>query len=280
MANQLSALAVAYAGLGWPVVPLHSPGDGPSRCDCRKPCGKNAAKHPRTIHGVADASTDVAIVTRWWQMFPRANIGIATGGGSRLVVLDVDFRAGGDASIAAVVDEHGPLPETACVHTGGGGLHYYFAHPGGRIRNSASMLGAGLDIRGDGGYVIAPPSVHVSGARYTWALACRAAPLPAWMHERIERRASCAAVDIAAALAGVTEGGRDDALFRLACKLRRADIPRDIAEDLVIRSAAACTPPFPQQDALKKVTSAYERYPPGPEPRMRRAMGHRLRSVS
>lgn len=278
MANQLPALALAYAGLGWPLVPLHSPSDGPSGCDCRKPCGKNAAKHPRTMHGVSDASADLATVTRWWQMWPNANIGIATGRRSDLVVLDVDFRASGDASLATLIDQHGPLPETACVHTGGGGLHYYFAHPGGTVRNSASKLGAGLDIRGEGGYVVAPPSLHVSGATYTWALVCPSAPLPAWMQQRIERRDAHSQVDTAAALAGVAEGERDETLFRLACKLRRADVPRDMAEDLVLRAAAACAPPFPAVEARRKVASAYDHYRATPD---RRSISSRrgLRSV-
>jgi hypothetical protein len=232
------------------------------------------------MHGVSDASADIAIVTRWWQMWPSANIGIATGRGSGLVVLDVDFRAGGDASLAALVDQHGPLPETACVHTGGGGLHYYFAHPGGTVRNSASMLGAGLDIRGDGGYVVAPPSVHVSGATYTWALACPSAQLPTWMRERFEQRDPHAAVNTAAVLAGVPEGERDETLFGLACKLRRADVPRDVAEDLVLRSAAACTPPFPAIEARRKVASAYDRYQAGPDGRRIPTTRRGLRSVS
>jgi putative DNA primase/helicase len=232
------------------------------------------------MHGVSDASADVAIVSRWWQMWPTANIGIATGRGSQLVVLDVDFRADGDASLAALIDQHGPLPETACIHTGGGGLHYYFLHPGGAIRNSASKLGAGLDIRGDGGYVVAPPSVHVSGAKYAWALACRPAPLPGWMQQRIERSDAYSRVDTAAALAGVAEGERDETLFRLACKLRRADVPRDVAEDLVLRAAAACTPPFPAIEARQKVASAYDRYEAGPDRRRITATRRGLRSVS
>ena len=144
------------------------------------------------MHGVSDASADIAIVGRWWQTWPNANIGIATGRRSGLVVLDVDFRADGDASLAALVGQHEPLLETACVHTGGGGLHYYFSHPGGTVRNSASVLGAGLDIRGDGGYVVAPPSLHVSGQAYSWALACHSAPLPKWLHELSEQGAKCA----------------------------------------------------------------------------------------
>lgn len=261
----LPAMALTYAGLGWPVIPLHSPGNGPTGCDCRRSCGSNAAKHPRTTHGVSDATTDVEIVARWWRTWSQANIGLATGARSGLVVLDVDPRAGGDASLAGLIERFGPLPQTPCVFTGGGGLHYYFAHPGRTVKNNAGKLGTGLDVRGDGGYVVASPSVHVSGQAYLWAEACDLAPLPAWLDERIDSADEAAYVDTAAALAGVLEGERDETLFRLACKLRRVDVPRDVTEDLVLRAAAACVPPFPASDALRKVASAYERYSPTTE---------------
>lgn len=260
MTSSLPAMAAAYAAHGWPVIPLHSPGVGPSNCDCRKACGKNAAKHPRTAHGLLDASTDLTIVTRWWEMWPSANIGIVTGAVSGLVVLDVDVRANGDVSLGTLTDEYGQLPDTPTVLTGGGGLHYYFAHPGGIIRNSAGKLGSGLDIRGDGGYVVAPPSLHASGQIYTWAIAGEPAPLPAWLQEQRLVHERHEPIDTAAVLAGVPEGKRDDALFRLACKLRRADVPRELATDLLLRAAAACTPPFPLERALEKVASAYDRY--------------------
>ena len=190
MTSSLPSMAAAYASHGWPVFPLHSPGNGPTGCDCSRPCGKNAAKHPRTAHGLLDASTDLATVTRWWETWPNANIAIATGTESGLVVLDVDVGVGGDASLCTFTDEHGRLPDTPTVLTGGGGLHYYFAHPGEIVRNSAGKLGAGLDIRGDGGYVVAPPSVHRSGSLYEWARACEPAPTPGWLLARLRSRLS------------------------------------------------------------------------------------------
>lgn len=250
------ALARAYGAHGWPVLPLHSPGTG--GCDCRRPCN-SPAKHPRTRNGLQDASADVDVIEQWWSMWPNANIGIATGRTSGLVVLDVDFRTGGDQSLAALTAKHGGLPETPCVATGNG-LHYYFEHPGEQVRCSAGRIGPGLDLRGDGGYVVAPPSVHASGKPYTWLVACDPVPMPAWLttHELPTLRPVADTPDI---LSGVVEGERDVELFRLACKLRRADVPRDVAEELVLRAAAACVPPFAAPDALKKVASAYDRYP-------------------
>lgn len=265
MSGTRPSFAAAYAALGWPTFPLYAPGSGPSGCDCQKACGKDAAKHPRTIHGLSDASTDPDVIARWWRMWRDANIGIATGARAGILVLDVDPKNGGDASLSELLGRHGPFPATPCVHTGGGGLHYYFAHPGGVVPNSAGRIAPGIDIRGDGGYVVAPPSQHISGQTYTWAEACPATPPPMWLSGKIRNRGpepQRPRIHVETVLAGLPAGERDDGIFRLACKLRRADVPRDVAEDLVLRAARACSPPFPEKDALRKVESAYGRYRP------------------
>jgi hypothetical protein len=84
------------------------------------------------------------------------------------VVLDVDPEKGGFDSLLALVRRYDVLPETRVVHTGGDGLHFYFEHPGIHTRSSAGKLGPGLDFRGDGGYVLLPPSVHAKNRTYTW----------------------------------------------------------------------------------------------------------------
>jgi len=94
-------------------------------------------------------------------------VAIVTGRLSGLVVLDVDPRHGGDASLAAFEARHGPLPATVESRTGGGGRHFYFRHPGGRCPNRVG-LEPGLDLRGDGGCIVAPPSIHPSGREYAW----------------------------------------------------------------------------------------------------------------
>lgn len=262
MSWTLATLAEAYANRGWPVFPLHSPTTN-APCDCHKNCGRDAGKHPRTTHGVLDATTNVETVARWWRMWRTANIGIAAGRRSGLVVLDVDPRSGGDRSLADLVAEHGALPETPTVWTGGGGVHYYFAATGSIVKNSVSSLAPGLDIRGDGGYVVAPPSTHSSGQPYVWATACEPAPVPRWLEARLMKVSPATPrIDVQDVLSGVPEGQRDDTLFRLACKLRRVDIPRDVAEDIMLRAAAACVPPFPADEARRKVASAYHRYEP------------------
>jgi hypothetical protein len=159
--------ALAYAKRGWPVFPCHSIVNG--KCTCGKPDCSSPGKHPRTKNGFKDATTDEATIREWWRKWPNANIGIATGSESGLFVLDIDPEHGGEQSLQQLKDKYGPLPETARVRTGSGGWHYYFRYPAGlRLPNSSSKLGPGIDTRGDGGYVIAPPSLHVSGRRYEW----------------------------------------------------------------------------------------------------------------
>src|SRR6185312_2532469 len=112
-----------------------------------------------------------AVLREWWRQWRHANVGIVTGARSGLVVLDVDAQHGGADSLVELQRRYGRLPETLRVATGGGGEHWYYRHPGADIllRNAAGLdKQPGLDIRGDGGYVVAPPSWHASGARYEW----------------------------------------------------------------------------------------------------------------
>jgi hypothetical protein len=128
------------------------------------------------------ATTTSETISRWWRHWPDANVAVRTGAASGIVVLDVDPRHGGARSLRRLAERHGPMPNLPRVRTGSGGWHLFFAHPGARVRNSAGLIGDGLDIRGDGGYVIAPPSFHASGHRYEWEQSEMELPsLPRWM---------------------------------------------------------------------------------------------------
>jgi putative DNA primase/helicase len=119
--------------------------------------------------GVKDASDDVEQVERWWRWAPSANIAIATGPRSGLLVLDVDPRNDGDVTIQHLHREYGTLGEPLRVQTGGGGQHLYYAHPPFQVSNGCGgRFGPGIDVKGDGGAVVAAPSVHTSGQRYEW----------------------------------------------------------------------------------------------------------------
>lgn len=194
--------ALVFARRGWPVLPVHSPRPGATPCSCAHPDCTSPAKHPRITGGLKSATTDTAQIQQWWVQWRDANVGVRTGAESGLVVLDVDPRHSGHDTLARLEREHGPLPPGRTVTTGGDGLHLYFRHPGHRVANDAgTRLGPGLDIRGDGGYVLAPPSRHVSGGRYAVkARGGEVPPMPDWLLEalrapRAERRSSPAAPD-------------------------------------------------------------------------------------
>jgi hypothetical protein len=229
--------ALGYARQGRPVFPCHTPADGGCSCglaDCSSP-----GKHPRTRHGLRDASTDPRVIEGWWRRWPAANVGMLTGRLSGVVVVDVDPDHGGIDTMRRLVAEHAALPAGPRVHTGSGGWHVLFAWPGREVRNSTGRVGPGVDIRGDGGYVIAPPSLHVSGGRYVWTSGGELPRMPDWLARLVEpppleRPASREPMPIgealdrwaAAALRGeldrvrfATEGSRNHALNRAAFAL-------------------------------------------------------------
>ena len=143
------------------------------------PC--NLDKTPMTPHGFKDATNDRAQVRAWWTERPEASIGIACGA-SGWLVLDIDADKGGFESYAELRDKDIITPadlDTFTSRTGGGGMHIVWQQPQGvLIGNSAGKLGKGLDIRGDGGYIIAPPSPHPSGTAYQIERNARPRPAP------------------------------------------------------------------------------------------------------
>ena len=146
------------------------------------PC-EPGGKAPLTYNGFWDATTDARRIQAWWGRWPSANVGVPTGRRSGLLVLDVDARGGGPESLATLERETGPLPGTARARTGGRGVHVFFRYPSGEeVRNSAGWLGPGLDVRGEGGYVVVPPSRTRSA--YEWI---DRSPLAgaAWLLERL-----------------------------------------------------------------------------------------------
>jgi len=153
--------ALLYAARGWPVFPCHSIKDGYCTCS-RKNC-KSPGKHPRTSHGRNTATTDEQTIKNWWSIWPDANIAIATGKESGLVVLDIDD--GGEDFVSMKY-----VPDTVEAITGGGGRHILFNRPDEEIRflTKTHLFGEPIDSRADGGYIIAPPSIHKSGRSYEW----------------------------------------------------------------------------------------------------------------
>jgi hypothetical protein len=172
----------------WRVLPLAGITDD-GECNCRLGTACNhPGKHPLTENGVNDATTDPDAIKGWWEKWPQGNVGICTGPESGLVVLDVDPRNGGSESLAQLINLYGELPETLVCGTGGGGWHYYFQHPD-QLKLKGKVPGyGGLDIKSDGGYVVAPPSRHHSGGIYRWLsdyCTTNIAPVPEWFLDLI-----------------------------------------------------------------------------------------------
>lgn len=202
----MSALltALAFARHGHAVFPVNWPitKNGKALCSCGgdsrgKPCGKNAAKHPYgklAPNGLLLATTETGIIKDWFgYKAPDANLGLCT---DKLVVVDVDPRHGGDESWAAI-ERDNDVPLTWRPMTGGGGEHVIFACPEGvhvpcvvAEQMDDPPLGPGVDIRASGGYIVAPPSKHISGRSYVWSVDhdpadVRLAFAPQWLLDRL-----------------------------------------------------------------------------------------------
>src|SRR5262249_15239215 len=162
--------------------------------------------------------TDQATITRYWRVRPDYNIGIATGTASGIFVVDID---GAEAELRKLETEHGALPPTVEVITARG-RHVYFQMPDGSdIRNSAGKVAPGIDVRANGGYVLAPPSVHPSGRRYAWSVdsASTFAAAPDWLLKKLASPSDGNGATPASAwrelIEGVSEGMRNESVARL-----------------------------------------------------------------
>jgi archaellum biogenesis ATPase FlaH len=209
------------------------------------------------------------MVRHWWDGEPDANIGIRTGTESGVVVVDIDPRHGGLASLQEMQAKHGALPPTVVVRTGGQGWHYFFRHPGGYLGNRQSVL-PGIDVRGDGGYIVAPPSNHVAGD-YLFEPGfgfneIAVAEMPAWLRELVTGPAQPAATTSAGSET-ISSGERNGTLFSMACSMRSKGLSRAGIEAAIrAENATRCSPPLPDADITRIVASA-TRYPAGATPR-------------
>jgi len=239
--------ALAYASKGWPVHPL-MPGK----------------KTPATRSGFKDATTDSAVVDRHFKQASRG-IGIRTGEISGLVVFDIDPRNGGTESLRLLTELHGPLPETLTAATGGGGWHYYFRMPDLKLHCKANLGGhAGVDLKGENAYVVAPPSNHPSGGVYRWTTSEGAdaaiAELPAWISELASRSAT----PVPSGKPGhfslaATEGNRNPTIFDFARKLRDAGLAESDVVDVACQTNKTFTPPLSEEEVRQTVKSVFSR---------------------
>ena len=233
--------ALDYASRGWAVLPLHTP-TAHARCSCGRADCSSPGKHPRTAHGVKDATTDARTIRASWAAYPDANVGIVTGSASGFAVADVDPRNGGNEALEELEKKHGRLPDTATAQTSAGGRHLYFSTDG---PVKSRVLAPGVDFKGDGGYVVAPPSRHASGDVYRGDEAFEdgrpLADLPSWLTAAPTERAGRA--DAAGDVLTFSEGERNEALTSIAGSLRRRGLGHEAIEGaLQAINTAACQP--------------------------------------
>ncbi len=199
-------------------------------CTCSKGSAcQQPGKHPITRHGVNDATTKNEQIESWWANNPDANIGIATGSRSGIIVLDIDPRNGGNKSLKRLKEKLGGLPQTVTALTGGGGRHFIFKYPSFAVRKDTSgkKFGGGVDVLSDGSIMVAPPSRHASGNRYRWKEGrsfryLEPARLPKTWLCQLRTSSSAEKGNPTAQKDGeILEGQRNNSLTRLAGTLRR-----------------------------------------------------------
>lgn len=248
--------ALAYAALGLPVFP----------------CIENS-KSPMLSNGHNGATLDSEQIEQWWTNRPFANIGIAIP--EDMIVVDIDAFN----TQQAINLQYIPTTPYAITPRDDGGRHYWFKLPAGVSARPQTEVLPGVDTRAFGGYAIAPPSVHPNGKKYKWGLSILETPMaeiPDWLLELISNPEGHQAakpgtkVDPASILAGVSEGGRQTALFRLACRLRRLNVSEAEAVAVLEQAAAAASPPYTERKMSDLIRRVWHRYQPGTQQKSER----------
>jgi putative DNA primase/helicase len=243
---------------------------------CQCPLGRRCTspgKHP-IQRGWQDLATiDLALIDRWWSRHPQANIGICCGA-SGIIALDVDPRHGGDDTLADLIARYGLLPHTVETITGGGGRHILLASPSG-ITNASPF--AGIDVRGAGGFIVAPGSIHASGGTYEWEASSHPddvpiAPAPHWLTDLLRQPYAHGALwaptppRAAPMPERIPQGRRNDALSSLAGTLRNRGLVADeIYGCLLVVNRSRCLPPVADME-LRMIAESMMRYPVGSAP--------------
>lgn len=223
-------------------------------------------KKPLTPHGCKDAKKEAGPIKAWWKKWPDANIGIATGAISELVVVDLDLdeEKGKDGIHQLILweRENGELPGTAKVLTGRGGNHLYYHHADPGIKNQVDII-EGIDVRGDGGYVIAPPSVHQNGTVYEWEEPPTETPIAeldevvmkllAVGEKKQEPHQQFQLPD------KIGSGSRNTTLHKLACSMQAQGMSDDaIMAAVAAENAERCEPPLEDEEIERIVQSALQ----------------------
>lgn len=245
--------ALRYLERGWAVVPITPAGKAPL-------VAWEAYQH---------RLPEAADVRHWYKRWPEAGVGIVTGPISRLAVLDIDPRHGGEKSLRDWEERAGPLPPTLEAVTGGGGRHLYFTSTSAKLRNRAALL-PGVDFRAAGGLVVAPPSMHASGQRYFWRDGkgpdlAPALPLPRRLVALLLPAGGKQSHDIShwrhLTREGVGEGRRNDTIASLCGHLLWHGVDELVALELLLAwNRQRCRPPLSDDEVAAVVRSIGQRH--------------------
>ena len=262
--------ALKAAAMGFSVIPLHGINRDTRSCTCGNRDCSYPAKHPWIKNWRANATKDEKHIRDWLYQKPFSNYGIVTGAESGIIVLDAD---GGSARtyLDNVIGENA----LSAITGREGGLHVYLSHPGFDVRNATNVIPS-LDVRGDGGYVVGPGSLHATGRKYAWRDSdAPVIPIPGEILEMLaipERTTEIPATPspslhassdfwLEQAITRVREGaGRNDTGFWIACQLRDAGASEQDAEgtmSLYVSSVPAGNHPYTTSEAVASVRQAY-----------------------
>jgi len=211
-------------------------------------------KNPITENGFKDATTDLTVINQWWDKYPDANIGAPTGAESGWFVVDVDIKGGalGKESLAALTIKYGNLPDTKQHSTPSGGYHLIFRCPDHEVKSSAGKIGPGLDIRCDGGYIVAPPSV-IDDVRYEIADPnVQIVDAPEWIVDLAIAKKNLPVVGSL-----IAEGGRNAHIFTAALKCNVRNMTYEEAAKVVTEANKNCCPPLDDKEVQSVLNSAY-----------------------
>ena len=257
-----------YVRKGWKIFPIHTIFEN-GECSCGKPKCPNVGKHPIGGKGFYDGTDDIDKIADWIEKYNgKMNIGLSTGRLSMVVVLDIDEKDAysGAEALEALEDKYHRLPTTLTQTTGSGGKHYFFNCPTDvDIPSSNNKIADGIDIRGNGGYAIVPPSNHSSGSNYRWNnWGTSIADMPKWL---IDLSIGKTPIDsdkvrkLVEKKKVVAEGGRNNHLTKFAARLRGMGVPdEEILSKTIDENQRYCKPPLSSSE-VDTIYHSILRYP-------------------